>query len=586
MSDSSPLPPVRLRSEAELARDALAAPLFAGAARLARWAGPDTRVGADGELVAGQLPAAAAELGLGADTQGAVLAATAWRVAVGTGLVEIVDEQEGTVRAGPGPGLLTRSPGDVLRLWLGALQTVIEEVSLPEPGGFRGAGDGAGDGTGTGGSGAAGEAEAVAGSGRRRPGRSRAESVAAEEFLDGVLGNLYLLAVGEEGPGDAPVPLPALAASMIIPAGMTEPTDNVLERVSDAMMRLDDHFRVLERVGLVEFSPVDEALMADADADADATAAADVDAGPGTADGGGYPGGDGTAGPDAADGVKSAARDGAAGDAAAAGAGLRGAPGGTAEAGTAEAGTAETDDAETDDAETDDAETDDAETDDADVSRYGMVRLTPLGRFGLRMRLLEAGYEAPVVGDLADKGAEALLHGTADYPQAAAHDEVEQWLARHEMLAGARELLAAARGEDDGAPLRRLRCQQALSLVGMEAEPALREVLDDAELGGLARVWLTERGAADVPPPTEKMVFWLTIDTLAAQLAAEGNSEELQGLVEGLARQHNGFFDTAWRVGHPATARVLEAMGRLHPDKRIAKEARKAAFKARSQQAG
>jgi hypothetical protein len=147
-------------------------------------------------------------------------------------------------------------------------------------------------------------------------------------------------------------------------------------------------------------------------------------------------------------------------------------------------------------------------------------------------------------------------------------------------------LLAAARGSDAGAPLRRLRCQQALSLVGASAEPALREVLDDAELGGLARVWLSEHGAVDVPAPSEAMVYWLTIDTVAAQLAAEGNSEELRALVEGLARQHGGFFEAVWRVDHPATADVLEAMGRLHPDKKVAKEARKAAFKARSQQGG
>jgi hypothetical protein len=35
-------------------------------------------------------------------------------------------------------------------------------------------------------------------------------------------------------------------------------------------------------------------------------------------------------------------------------------------------------------------------------------------------------------------------------------------------------------------------------------------------------------------------------------------------------------------VDHPATAEVLEAVGRLHPDRRLAKEARKAAFRARS----
>ncbi|MEU0221929.1 hypothetical protein ABZ281_46055 [Streptomyces sp. NPDC006265] len=50
MSDSSPLPPVRLHPEAELARDALSTPLLSRAARLARWAGPDTRVDAGGGL--------------------------------------------------------------------------------------------------------------------------------------------------------------------------------------------------------------------------------------------------------------------------------------------------------------------------------------------------------------------------------------------------------------------------------------------------------------------------------------------------------------------------------------------------------
>ncbi|MGW1136576.1 hypothetical protein ACWD6S_03550, partial [Streptomyces zhihengii] len=147
-------------------------------------------------------------------------------------------------------------------------------------------------------------------------------------------------------------------------------------------------------------------------------------------------------------------------------------------------------------------------------------------------------------------------------------------------------LLAAARGGDRDAPLRRLHCQQALALVGAHAEPEVRAVLDDAELGGLARVWLAEHGAADVPPPPESMIFWLAIDTIAAQLDADGEADELQDLVEGLVGQHSGFFDAAWRVEHPATADVLEAMGRLHRDKHLAKEARKAAFKSRSRGGG
>ncbi|MEU9474822.1 hypothetical protein [Streptomyces sp. NPDC048191] len=475
MSDSAPLPPVRLHPEAELARAALSTPLLSHAVRLARWAGPGTRVDAGGGLAEEQLPAAAELLGLDGD-DAAAYASEAWRVAVDAGLVEILDEEAGTFRAGEELKRLTGgSPADVLAVWLAALETVLADASVPD---LDDLADALGEGAEIDFSSLDWDPEAEA------------------EFLDGVLGNLYLLTVSEDGPGDGPVPLPALAASMIVPDDMGEPTNDVLEQVSDAMMRLDDQFRTLEPVGLVEYQPVDEALMADAD------------------------------------------------------------------------------------------EEPSAPVDDTDVSRYGMVRLTPLGVYGLRARLLEAGFEAPAVGELADKGADALLDGTARFGQEAARAETEQWLHRREPLAAARELLAAARGADAGAPLRRLRCQQALSLVGVEAEPALREVLDDPELGGLARVWLSERGAAGVPAPSEELVFWLTIDTVAAQLAAEGNSEELQALVEGLAAQHSGFFATAWRVEHPATADVLEAMGRLHPDKKVAKAARKAAFKARSQHAG
>ncbi|MET8581788.1 hypothetical protein ABZX39_12960 [Streptomyces collinus] len=475
MSDSSPLPPVRLRPEAELARAALSTPLLSRAVRLARWAGPATRVDAGGGLVEEQLPDAAATLGLSGD-DAAAYAAEAWRVAVDAGLVEITDEEAGTVTAGEELALLTGgSPHDVLTVWLSALETAVADASVPDLDGLMDAMD------------EGGEIDFAS---------LDWDPEAEAEFLDGVLGNLYLLTVSEDGPGQAPVPLPALAASMIVPSDMGEPTNDVLEQVSDAMMRLDDQFRTLEPIGLVEYRPVDEDLMADAD------------------------------------------------------------------------------------------EEPAAPVDDTDVSRYGLVRLTPLGAYGLRARLLEAGIDAPAVGELADKGADALLDGTSRFGQSAARAETEQWLGRREPLAAARDLLAAARGADAGAPLRRLRCQQALSLVGTEAEPALREVLDDPELGGLARVWLSERGASGVPAPSQDLVFWLTVDTVAAQLAAEGNSDELQALVEGLAEQHSGFFAAAWRVDHPATADVLEAMGRLHPDKKVAKEARKAAFKARSQQGG
>ncbi|MFJ4417976.1 MULTISPECIES: hypothetical protein [unclassified Streptomyces] len=473
------LPPARLESEPRLARAALAAPVLARAVRLARWANPDTRVGAGGELVDEQLPEAVKELGLsGPDAEAE--ASEAWRVAVDTGLVEVSDpEEDGEEYGSAAPGedlaqLTSGGPQDALGLWLGALDTLLADASIPDiedldelTGALEGGGTVDFDALGW-------DPEEEAG------------------FVDQALLSLYLLTVSEGGSTDTPVPLPALAAAMVVPDDMPEPSDAILEQVSETMVRLDAKFRLLEPSGLLVYTPLDEALLVEADA--------------------GEP----------------------------------------------------------------------VEIEDEDVSRYGLVHYTPLGLYGIRERLVEAGLEAPVVGDLAEAGADVLLAGIAEYPAPSVRAELEGWLARREPVAAAGDLLAAAKGEDAEGPVRRLRAQEALELLGAGAEPAVRAVLDDPELGGLARVWLSERGLPDVPPPPADLVFWLTVDTVAAQLAVEGESAELQALVAGLAAQHSGFFEAAWRVKHPATAEVLEAMGRLHPDKRTAKEARKAAFKARS----
>ncbi|MEV5507399.1 hypothetical protein [Streptomyces orinoci] len=493
-ADRPTMPPVRLHSDAELARDALSAPLFARAVRLARWAGEGTPVGAGGELLSDQLRVATELLGLDKEEDGPAYTAEAWQLALDTGLVDFTEDEEAEAAGGPSDepsgtatageelaGLTSGSPQDVLDLWLSGLETVLADAAAPDLGDI---------------------VDQISEGGDLDLDAIDWNPEEEADFLDGVLGNLYVLTALGEGSPERPVPLPALAASMIVPDDMDEPTDDILEEVSDAMMRLDDQFRVLAPTGLLDYQPVDESLIEEVDGEGHIRESVD------------------------------------------------GVPSGLPE--------------------------------EEDVTRYGMVALTPLGVFAVRNRMLEAGVDAPLVGDLAGRGADVLLAALPHYPGPAAQAEAELWLARRTPPDAARELLAAARGDDADAPLRRLSCQQTLSLLGAEAAPALREVLDDLHLGGLARVWLAETGATDIPEPGEAMVFWLTIDTIAAQLAVGGESEELRGLVEGLVGQHSGFLDAAWRVDHPATAEVLEAMGRLHPDKKVAKEARKAAYKARS----
>ncbi len=514
------LPPVRLLPPDVLARQARAVPLLDRALRLARWVGAERRVDGMGELLDEELLAAAAELGLTGEDAVAE-AAQAWGVAVDTGLLVLEIDEEAEESTPPGeaagravPGeVFTRldeagedaDPHEVLDLWNSAVDSALADATAPDldnlPVDVEGEAPPAPDG----------------GAHDLDDGDWDPEEEA--ELLDTALLNLYALTALDDGThgdtdgGEAGVlPLPVLAASLVVPEEMEQPSEAVLEEVTAVMMRLDGHFRLLAPTGLLEYEPMDESLVEEVDPEHP-----EHGAGPEGIGGDGLP--------------------------------------------------------------------DLADLSDADeIARYGLVRITPLGVHGIRERLVEAGAVAPVLGDLVGAPARDLLDALTDYPEHAARVEAVAWLDGRDPEAAARDLLAAARGDDADGPGRRLKCQQGLALLGAEAEPALREVLDDKWLGGLARVWLTEQGRPDVPAPDPDMVFWLTVDTLAAQIAADDDPEDLGELVRDLVARHEGFFAAAWRVDHPATAAVLEAMGRLHPDRKVAKEARKAAFKARSRE--
>ncbi|MFJ8044322.1 hypothetical protein ACIRBX_27840 [Kitasatospora sp. NPDC096147] len=230
----------------------------------------------------------------------------------------------------------------------------------------------------------------------------------------------------------------------------------------------------------------------------------------------------------------------------------------------------------------------DEELSEEESARFGLVRLTPLGQYGVRQWLLEEGYDAPLVGELAKGDAETVLRAVTETANVLPERELLIWLAGKEPAAAAAELLAAARGTDAFGPVRRLLVVQTLELIGEPARGAAVEVQDDPELGGAVRAWLLAQGQ-EVVAPERSMVLWTAVDGFAAQLlTSEGEAGELQRLVAELPVTANpaSFFGELWRVEHPYTADVLEAIGELHLDRTVAKEARKAAFKARSQQKG
>ncbi|PBC77285.1 hypothetical protein BX265_2027 [Streptomyces sp. TLI_235] len=226
-----------------------------------------------------------------------------------------------------------------------------------------------------------------------------------------------------------------------------------------------------------------------------------------------------------------------------------------------------------------------AEPTDEDAARFGLVRLTPLGQYGVREWLLADGYDAPLIGDLAQGDAAALLRGLSESPNVLPEREIHVWLARREATAAARELLVASRGLDAYSPVRRMYTAAALAGLGEEGDAALAEVVDDPELGGLARELLRVHGH-DIAAPERSVALWRTVDHFSAVLlAGRGDAAQLRELVASLPVTDNpaSYFGELWRVPHPYTAQVLDTVGELHTDRQVAKEARKAAFKAKSQ---
>jgi hypothetical protein len=223
--------------------------------------------------------------------------------------------------------------------------------------------------------------------------------------------------------------------------------------------------------------------------------------------------------------------------------------------------------------------------DAAQIARFGLARLTPLGVHGVRQWLLEDGYDAPLVGAHAQGDAEELLLGICNSVNVLPEEEIRDWLEGREPRTAAEELLAASRGNDLTAPIRRMFCGAALDQLGAPAEPAARAALDDPELAGLAHGWLVQHGASDLAQLDRPVLLWSRIDALAALLIDSATQEaRFREMVELLTADQSGadLFGELWRVDHPYTTAVLEAVGDLHPDKATAKEARKAAYKARS----
>jgi hypothetical protein len=234
----------------------------------------------------------------------------------------------------------------------------------------------------------------------------------------------------------------------------------------------------------------------------------------------------------------------------------------------------------------------------ADTEDGLVARLTPLGLAAVREQLVESGVEIPLLPDAEHMTAAQLISLAAGASEEEFTAETAAWLSYRTAEPAARELLAVAAASDPASRI--LSVGVVITEIGASAEPVWCEVLDRIELRAYAKGALAVLAGGDPavasPPGLEvddQDLAWMIIDALAAEGwddPGDDAGHEPEALVKRLgetvpAGQELAVFELMARVPHPDAADVLTVIGKHHPDKKIAKLARKSAYKAATRQA-
>ena len=229
----------------------------------------------------------------------------------------------------------------------------------------------------------------------------------------------------------------------------------------------------------------------------------------------------------------------------------------------------------------------------ADAEDGPVARLMPLGLAAIRAQLVKSGVEIPLLPDTEHMTAAQLIAMADGASEEEFTAETAAWLSYRIAEPAARELLAVAAVSDPASRI--LAVSVVVTELGALAEPVWRESLDRLELRGYAKAALAtlpgrDPAVASLPglEPDDQDLAWMITDTLAAEGwddLSDDAGHEPEALAKRLgeaipAGQELAVFELMARVPHPDAADVLTVIGRHHPDKKIAKLARKSAYKA------
>jgi len=224
----------------------------------------------------------------------------------------------------------------------------------------------------------------------------------------------------------------------------------------------------------------------------------------------------------------------------------------------------------------------------------GAIRLTPLAMREMRLQFTDAGVDVPLLPDSPAEVTAGQLIALADgVPDDEFEAESAAWLAARDPQDAAQELLDVAA---EGYPADRLLAVAIVTEIGVAAESAWRDRLEMLELRPYAKMALVRLGgledASSLPAELEPDVddlSWMATDLLS--IACDDEDTDAEELAEALSEamppdgEVGVFLDLLSRGPHPDALDVLEHIGEYHPDKAIAKEARRVVYKASMREA-
>jgi hypothetical protein len=213
------------------------------------------------------------------------------------------------------------------------------------------------------------------------------------------------------------------------------------------------------------------------------------------------------------------------------------------------------------------------------------VELTPLGLWALREQFALDGINVPLLAEPGPRmTAAALVALSASVSDVEFEADLGAWLRGRDPDRAAREVLAFAAF---GGPQDRLDAVRVAGRLGTVALRAWRDAMQRPELRGYARIALALLAAnpaaaavGPLPAPAPDDMNWLATDFLA--IATDPDSLDPDDFAALFARvvpesQQAWVIGLMARSANPEVARFLDLISSYHPDRKVAKDARRAA---------